>query len=102
MSLIITPSSSNLTIKDTTISIPSVFVRLGVFMPVSVNKMLVELSCYQNRESYDSNTGPVSINEISNGTAEYEISEGSQLLAAHELVKAQLEAAGYSVEIVDL
>lgn len=102
MSLIVTPAQSSLTIKDTTLNIPEVFIRLNVFMPASNKKMLIELSCYQDRAAYDANSGPISLNEIAQGTTEHTIPNGSQLLAAHELVKAELITAGYNVQIIDL
>lgn len=103
MSLIVTAGkTAKLTILGTSATLPSVFVRLGVFMPINKKAIRIESACFQSREDFEKTQWAISITEIPHGTKDYTMPEGDQLLAAHNIIKEQLEDAGYDVEIIDL
>jgi len=105
MSLIITAQNeAKLTIKDTSIELPSIFVRLTVSMPGEKPNMLVDLLCFQNKEAQKGNIGPIFISEIKLDSCEcaYPKDNSSELLAAHEAIVDIYTELGYDVEIVDL
>lgn len=94
-------TGKKLTLKGTPINLDSIYARIGVFLPAN-GTMLVEVSTYHSQEAYKAGEPIISINEIPHGTTQHPLSKGDQLLAAHNLVKANLEEQGYTVSISDL
>jgi|5B_taG_2_1085324.scaffolds.fasta_scaffold00447_21 hypothetical protein len=108
MALTITKTDTlPLTIKGTSVVLPSVYARLETaFSPNGIN-IQIGMYFYENKAAFQSEEGVVKIKELKslyNKEADLaaDPAESQTVELAHEKVKADLEAKGYTVAIVDL
>ena len=105
MALKITASgNSKLVISGTTTELSEIYSRLEFGLPKNGASMSAGLYNYTSQALYE--TEPGSILKLDNFGNNYNINVAApaeqSLITGHEGVKSQLEALGYTVEIVDL
>ena len=96
---------AKLTIKGTSIEMSSAYARSALAAAANGVNMQMGMYYYENAASFEAGNGTVKINEMKplyNGEADTAGGETQTVLVASEKVKAALEAAGYTVTIVDL
>jgi len=106
MALTITKTDeAPLTIKGTSIELPSVYARIELAASPNGVDMQMGMYYYEDKAAFQAAQGVLKVNELQdlfNGAADLEQSESQSVQLASEKVKAQLEAKGYTVAIVDL
>lgn len=106
MALTITKTDeASLTIKGTSIELPSVYARIELAASPNGINMQMGMYYYEDKAAFQAAQGVLKVNELKdlfNGAADLEESESQSVQLASEKVKAELEAKGYTVSIVDL
>lgn len=99
-------ATAKITVKGTTVELPSIYSRLELGLPKNGKSMSVALYGYGSKVIYNANQGDtVKVEEIkSNYNLNVDVLAGEEqsLQLAHDKVKALLEAQGYTVAIVGL
>ena len=96
---------SKLVVNGTTTELSEIYARIEFACPKDGNKMGAALYCYENKAKYTADPG--SLLSLEGFEAIYTVdidieSEIQSLQTGHDKVKAALEAAGYTVTIIDL
>lgn len=106
MALIITAQNdAKLIISGTTTELPSIYSRIEFACPKNGASMQGALYNYVAKTDYEAN--PSSILKLNDFISNYRVdidtaTEQQSLLTGSEKIKEQIEALGYSVQIVDL
>tara|TARA_R110002020_G_scaffold185953_1_gene383830 strand:- start:354 stop:677 length:324 start_codon:yes stop_codon:yes gene_type:complete len=106
MALIITASGdAKLRISGTTTDLASMYSRIEFACPKNGKSMQGALYNYAAKAEYEAS--PLSLLKIDNFTTGYTVAidvatQEQSLETGHQGIKTQLEAVGYTVEIVDL
>ena len=96
---------AKLTIQGTSIELDSIYARIELAAAANGVDMQMGMYYYEDAAAFDGGASVLKIKEMKslyNAQADIEEGETQSILIASEKVKADLEAAGYSVSIVEL